>query len=278
MTAERLPAGTDALIAGGGFPEVYAAELAANAGLRAEVRSRAAAGLPVIAECGGLLWLGSALDGREQCGVLPAAGRMTGRLTLGYREAVALHDSPLAAAGPWCGRTSSTARSASRPTACRQPGGSATAAARAGLRPGCWPPTCTCTGLACRARRPAWSPPREPREPRVRPGASRAITPPRRSPGAARRTARASPWTAAVPRRARRSADCAGRAAGRAGRAGGGGGRADGTARAGRRHRRGDRGADRRRPRRRRPDHGARLACPAGRGRRGRRPARRIPA
>ncbi len=99
MTVEQLPAGTDALVIGGGFPEVYVEDLAANTALRAEVRARAAGGMPVVAECAGLLWLGSSLDGREQCGVLPAEARMTGRLTLGYREAVALADSPLAAAG-----------------------------------------------------------------------------------------------------------------------------------------------------------------------------------
>jgi cobyrinic acid a,c-diamide synthase len=99
MTAERLPAGTDALIIGGGFPEVYVEDLATNAALRAEVTERAASGMPVVAECAGLLWLGDSLDGREQCGVLPTAARMTGRLTLGYRQAVARADSPLAAAG-----------------------------------------------------------------------------------------------------------------------------------------------------------------------------------
>ena len=99
MTDEHLPAGTDALVVGGGFPEVYAAELSANAALRAEVRQRAAAGMPVVAECAGLLWLGADLDGHPQCGVLPASARMTGRLTLGYREAVAVTSSPLAAAG-----------------------------------------------------------------------------------------------------------------------------------------------------------------------------------
>ena len=99
MTAEWLPAGTDALVIGGGFPQVYVEDLAANAALRAEVTRRAASGMPVVAECAGLLWLGASLDGREQCGVLPATARMTGRLTLGYRQAVALTDSPLAAAG-----------------------------------------------------------------------------------------------------------------------------------------------------------------------------------
>jgi cobyrinic acid a,c-diamide synthase len=98
MTAERLPDGTDALVIGGGFPQVYVEDLAANAALRAEIGARVATGMPVVAECAGLLWLGASLDGREQCGVLPATARMTGRLTLGYRQAVALADNPLAAA------------------------------------------------------------------------------------------------------------------------------------------------------------------------------------
>lgn len=99
LTAERLPAGTDALVAGGGFPEVHAELLTANAELRAEVRQRAGAGMPVVAECGGLLWLGASLDSRPQCGVVPADARMSASLSLGYREATALCDSPLLAAG-----------------------------------------------------------------------------------------------------------------------------------------------------------------------------------
>jgi cobyrinic acid a,c-diamide synthase len=99
MQVDRLPSGSDALVVGGGFPEVYVDQLAANAALRTEIAERAAGGMPVVAECAGLLWLGSDLDGREQCGVLPATARMTGRLTLGYREAVALESGPLVAAG-----------------------------------------------------------------------------------------------------------------------------------------------------------------------------------
>jgi cobyrinic acid a,c-diamide synthase len=99
LTAEKLPDGTDALVAGGGFPQVHAEALAANAALLDDVRGRAAAGMPVVAECAGLLWLGESLDGRKQCGVLPARARMTPKLTLGYREAAVLHDTPLLAAG-----------------------------------------------------------------------------------------------------------------------------------------------------------------------------------
>jgi cobyrinic acid a,c-diamide synthase len=96
---ETLPAGAGALVLAGGFPEVFGPELEANAPLRAAVRRFAATGGPILAECGGLLYLGAELDGREMCGVLPARGRMTGRLSLGYREATAATPTPWIAAG-----------------------------------------------------------------------------------------------------------------------------------------------------------------------------------
>ncbi len=96
---EALPPGTAGLVVGGGFPEVYAAELSANAALRADVAAHAARGLPVAAECAGLLYLARELDGHPMCGVLDATAAMSPRLTLGYRAAVAPTDSVLAAAG-----------------------------------------------------------------------------------------------------------------------------------------------------------------------------------
>ena len=96
---EELPAGTDALYLGGGFPETYAGALSANWRMRENIRIFAASGRPVVAECGGLLYLVRELDGRPMCGVLDAEARMTDRLTLGYREARALTDSPLAGTG-----------------------------------------------------------------------------------------------------------------------------------------------------------------------------------
>ncbi|MET7435212.1 MULTISPECIES: cobyrinate a,c-diamide synthase [Streptomyces] len=96
---ERLPDGTAGLVIGGGFPEVYAAELSANESLRGAVAELARSGAPVAAECAGLLYLCRALDGQPMCGVLDATARMTDRLTLGYRDAVAVGDSVLAAAG-----------------------------------------------------------------------------------------------------------------------------------------------------------------------------------
>ncbi|WP_030762615.1 MULTISPECIES: cobyrinate a,c-diamide synthase [unclassified Streptomyces] len=96
---EALPPGTTGLVIGGGFPEMYAPELSANEPLRAAVAAFAAAGGPVAAECAGLLYLGRSLDGKPMCGVLDADARMSERLTLGYREAVAVSDSALARAG-----------------------------------------------------------------------------------------------------------------------------------------------------------------------------------
>ncbi|MGW7332494.1 cobyrinate a,c-diamide synthase [Streptomyces sp. NPDC054840] len=96
---EALPPGTAGLVIGGGFPEMYAPELSANEPLRAAVAAFASAGGPVAAECAGLLYLGRSLDGKPMCGVLDAEARMSERLTLGYREAVAVSDSALAQAG-----------------------------------------------------------------------------------------------------------------------------------------------------------------------------------
>ncbi|WP_037607275.1 cobyrinate a,c-diamide synthase [Streptacidiphilus rugosus] len=96
---EKLPERTAALVIGGGFPEVYASELSANRALRDEITALAQSGAPLAAECAGLLYLCRELDGKPMCGVLDAEAAMSPRLTLGYREAVALSDSPLAVAG-----------------------------------------------------------------------------------------------------------------------------------------------------------------------------------
>ncbi|MEW1600559.1 cobyrinate a,c-diamide synthase [Streptomyces sp. NPDC093808] len=96
---EELPDGTAGVVIGGGFPEVYASELSANEALRERIAGLAAGGAPVAAECAGLLYLCRELDGMPMCGVLDASARMSERLTLGYRDAVAVSDSVLAAAG-----------------------------------------------------------------------------------------------------------------------------------------------------------------------------------
>lgn len=96
---ETLPEDTAGIVIGGGFPEVHAEALSANEPLRRAIASLAASGVPITAECAGLLYLAASLDGQPMCGVFDVEAAMTGRLTLGYREAVAPHDSVLAVAG-----------------------------------------------------------------------------------------------------------------------------------------------------------------------------------
>ncbi|MFP5020621.1 cobyrinate a,c-diamide synthase [Pseudonocardia phyllosphaerae] len=94
-----LPTGTAALVLPGGFPEEHVGALGDNRSLRDDVARLAASGAPVHAECGGLLYLCRDLDGVDMCGVLDASAGMTPRLTLGYRDAVAVSPSPLFPAG-----------------------------------------------------------------------------------------------------------------------------------------------------------------------------------
>lgn len=87
-----LPPGTTGVLLSGGFPELYAEELSANEGMRRALRQAHGEGMPIYAECGGLMALTASivdLDGREHpmFGLLPGRSVMAGRLTLGYRLA-----------------------------------------------------------------------------------------------------------------------------------------------------------------------------------------------
>jgi cobyrinic acid a,c-diamide synthase len=101
---DALPPGTSALYLCGGFPELYARQLSANGAMLAAVRAAAAAGLPIYAECGGLMYLTEAVVDTAggvfpMAGALPGRSAMTPRLTLGYRTVRALRDSWLWRAG-----------------------------------------------------------------------------------------------------------------------------------------------------------------------------------
>ncbi|GAB2636148.1 cobyrinate a,c-diamide synthase [Nocardia goodfellowii] len=96
---DELPTGTAALVLPGGFPEEHAAALAGNTVLLRAVGDLARRGLPIHAECAGLLYLTRSLDGHPMAGVVDADAEFGPRLTLGYRDAVALSDSVLWRAG-----------------------------------------------------------------------------------------------------------------------------------------------------------------------------------
>lgn len=76
----QLPPDLDGLFIGGGFPETQAAALEANASLRAEIRDKGLAGMPIYAECGGLMFLSRAIlwkgERREMVGLLPGEAVM----------------------------------------------------------------------------------------------------------------------------------------------------------------------------------------------------------
>ena len=101
MSDSSLPSHISGLYIGGGFPELYAAELAANDSMRNSIKMAARQGMPVYAECGGLMYLGESirdLEGKEypMVGVVPVGSRIdTPRLNLGYRTVQALSDGPL---------------------------------------------------------------------------------------------------------------------------------------------------------------------------------------
>ncbi|MFE6506150.1 cobyrinate a,c-diamide synthase [Nocardioides sp. NPDC057767] len=99
LTDPTLPEGTKGIYLGGGFPEMYAAELAANASLLRDLKAAVQAGIPTVAECAGLLYLAESLDGVPMAGAIPAHAAMSERLTLRYPVAVAASDSLLTRAG-----------------------------------------------------------------------------------------------------------------------------------------------------------------------------------
>ncbi|MBU2550882.1 MAG: cobyrinate a,c-diamide synthase [Proteobacteria bacterium] len=100
-----LPAGLDGLYVGGGYPELFARELAGNYDLRRAVREFGLSGRPIYAECGGFMFLCRTiedLEGRSwpMSGLLPVEIRMLDRLkSLGYRQVTFTVDTPLGPAG-----------------------------------------------------------------------------------------------------------------------------------------------------------------------------------
>lgn len=97
---ETLPYKLDGLYLGGGYPELYAAELANNGSMMVAIRQAIQAGLPTYAECGGLMFLTESITDMEgvmypMIGVVPGRSQMVGKLTMGYRRVTAVVDNIL---------------------------------------------------------------------------------------------------------------------------------------------------------------------------------------
>lgn len=94
-----LPPGVGGVYIGGGFPELFARELAANAPMLASLKQAAAQGLPIYAECGGLMYLSDGIvdfegGAHQLLGLAPGWSTLDGtRLTMGYRTATACQTS-----------------------------------------------------------------------------------------------------------------------------------------------------------------------------------------
>ena len=105
MEDASLPEGAGGVYLGGGFPEMFAAELSANRPMLDSIRQAAERGVPIYGECGGLMYLGRSLTGFDDvaypmAGLIPAVSAMSqSRLSLGYREVEARADGPLLASG-----------------------------------------------------------------------------------------------------------------------------------------------------------------------------------
>lgn len=89
---ERLPDGCSGILIGGGYPELYAKTLSANMTMLTEIKSAMAGGMPIVAECGGFMYLHSAIIDKEgnsyaMVGAIPAVCYDLGRLVrFGYIE------------------------------------------------------------------------------------------------------------------------------------------------------------------------------------------------
>ena len=100
LSGERLPEDLHGLYLGGGYPELYAERLEANAAMRASIRAAVERGLPCVAECGGFMYLTQSIAGHAMAGVLSGSCFDAGKLTrFGYATLTAQRDSMLFAAG-----------------------------------------------------------------------------------------------------------------------------------------------------------------------------------
>lgn len=102
---EKLPENACGLYLPGGYPELYAAQLAENQSMRDSIKGAVAGRMPTVAECGGFLYLGQSLEGTDgrtwpMAGYLPGEGVKQDRLVrFGYANLSAPSDSLLFEAG-----------------------------------------------------------------------------------------------------------------------------------------------------------------------------------
>lgn len=102
---KNLPEDISGLIIGGGFPEIFLSQLKDNQNIKEEIKSVAEKGMPIYAECGGLMYLCQEITNKDggsfpMVGLIPATIQMENKLVgMGYRNAMILKDSILGPQG-----------------------------------------------------------------------------------------------------------------------------------------------------------------------------------
>jgi cobyrinic acid a,c-diamide synthase len=103
LKEDHLPPAISGIYLGGGYPELYAAQLSANLSLLGEIRAAHQHAMPIYAECGGLMYLTEGIhladDDYPLVGIVPGWCRMGERLKMGYRSIETLKTGLFGAAG-----------------------------------------------------------------------------------------------------------------------------------------------------------------------------------
>jgi len=96
LNDRELPEGIDGLYIGGGYPEEYAETLSYNKELINAIKKASLEGIPIYAECGGLIYLSEGIEKNgsffPMTGILPFRIKMQNRPVLGYREVIQMSD------------------------------------------------------------------------------------------------------------------------------------------------------------------------------------------
>lgn len=100
LADEAVPEEVSGLYIGGGYPESYTEKLSQNENTKASIRNVVASHMPVIAECGGFMYLTDSIDGADMCGIIKADSTYTGHLVrFGYTTLTAKNDNVIMKAG-----------------------------------------------------------------------------------------------------------------------------------------------------------------------------------
>lgn len=99
----EIPVDPDFIYLGGGYPELYASKLSSHRDLLGRMKAFSDGDVPIMAECGGLMYLEKRLihgdSSYQMCGVFPGTSQMNKKLTIGYTKLRAVSGNPIFRSG-----------------------------------------------------------------------------------------------------------------------------------------------------------------------------------